>query len=56
MSGAPALRLAGVFTALVTPFSADGATVDWAAYERLVLAQIAAGVAGVVPVRSVAAE
>jgi 4-hydroxy-tetrahydrodipicolinate synthase len=39
----------GCFTALVTPFTEDGTDVDWAAYERLVEAQVAAGVAGVVP-------
>lgn len=41
-------RLAGVFTALVTPFR-DGA-VDLPAFDRLVERQIAAGVAGLVPV------
>lgn len=41
--------LRGVYTALVTPFTADGTAVDWEAYERLVKAQIAAGVAGIVP-------
>jgi 4-hydroxy-tetrahydrodipicolinate synthase len=39
----------GVYTAIVTPFSADG-LIDWASLERLVDAQIAAGVAGLVPV------
>jgi 4-hydroxy-tetrahydrodipicolinate synthase len=39
----------GVFTALATPFTPDGAAVDWASYEALVRAQVAAGVAGVVP-------
>lgn len=41
-------RLTGVFTALVTPFR-DGA-VDTPALEKLIEAQIAAGVAGLVPV------
>lgn len=41
-------RLTGVFTALVTPFR-DGA-VDIPALERLVAAQLAAGVTGLVPV------
>ena len=41
-------RLTGVFTALVTPFR-DGA-VDVPAFERLIAAQLAAGVAGLVPV------
>ncbi|HVS04302.1 MAG TPA: 4-hydroxy-tetrahydrodipicolinate synthase [Thermoanaerobaculia bacterium] len=40
--------LQGVFTALVTPFTADGA-VDEAALRRLVRRQIDGGVAGVVP-------
>ena len=38
----------GCYTALVTPFR-DG-VVDYAALERLVEEQIAAGVAGVLPV------
>lgn len=41
-------RLCGVFTALVTPFR-DGA-VDVPALERLIAAQLTAGVAGLVPV------
>ncbi|MBK6732679.1 MAG: 4-hydroxy-tetrahydrodipicolinate synthase [bacterium] len=39
----------GVYTALVTPFTADGA-VDRAAWRRLVQRQVDGGVAGVVPV------
>ena len=39
----------GVFTALVTPFAADG-SIDWPAFDRLVDRQIKAGVAGLVPV------
>lgn len=39
----------GAYTALVTPFTPDGATVDWAAYERLVEAQLEARVTGLVP-------
>jgi len=39
----------GTFTALVTPFTADGASVDGAALDRLVDAQIAGGVTGLVP-------
>jgi 4-hydroxy-tetrahydrodipicolinate synthase len=42
-------RLRGAFTALVTPFTADGA-VDEAAYRRLVAWQILAGIDGLVPV------
>jgi len=43
------LDLSGTYTALVTPFSADGAEVDLAALDRLVDAQIAGGVSGLVP-------
>jgi 4-hydroxy-tetrahydrodipicolinate synthase len=43
----PALR--GAFTALVTPFAADG-TVDEAAFRRLVRWQVLAAIDGVVPV------
>src|SRR5512146_1246994 len=42
-------RLRGAFTALVTPFTADGA-VDEAAYRRLVAWQVLAGIDGLVPV------
>jgi 4-hydroxy-tetrahydrodipicolinate synthase len=42
------LRLEGTFTALVTPFL-DDLSIDWGAFERLVEAQVAAGVAGIVP-------
>ena len=41
-------RLTGVFTALVTPFR--GGAVDVPALEQLIEAQIAAGIAGLVPV------
>lgn len=41
-------RFSGVFTALVTPFA--GGQVDFAAFEALVREQLAAGVAGLVPV------
>ena len=44
--GAAATAWDGVWTALVTPFDASGA-IDWPAFESLVRAQIAAGVAGV---------
>ena len=43
----PVLR--GAFTALVTPFTADG-TLDEAAYRRLVAWQVMAGIDGLVPV------
>lgn len=39
----------GCFTALVTPFSADGSSIDWGAYEKLLEAQIDGGVKGLVP-------
>jgi len=42
-------RLKGVFTALVTPFDPSGA-IDWAAFDALIDRQLAAGVAGLVPV------
>lgn len=41
--------LRGCFTALVTPFTADGSAVDFAAYERLLEEQIGSGVSGLVP-------
>ena len=44
------LVFAGVYTALVTPFTAAG-DVDWECYAELLEKQAAAGVAGVVPVR-----
>jgi 4-hydroxy-tetrahydrodipicolinate synthase len=43
------LHLSGTFTALVTPFSPDGETIDRSALEALVEAQIAGGVSGLVP-------
>lgn len=43
------LRLEGVYTALATPFTADGAEIDWASYERLLQAQLDGKVTGVVP-------
>ncbi|MCA9626088.1 MAG: 4-hydroxy-tetrahydrodipicolinate synthase [Myxococcales bacterium] len=43
------LKLEGTFTALVTPFSADGAEVDFEAYERQVEHQVRSGVRGLVP-------
>lgn len=39
----------GAFTALVTPFSADGESIDWPAFERLLEAQVSGSVSGVVP-------
>lgn len=43
------LVLEGTFTALVTPFTSDGSTVDFEALDRLVDAQLAGGVRGLVP-------
>src|SRR5690349_22297450 len=42
-------HLSGTFTALVTPFTADGESIDFPAFEALVEAQIAGGVSGLVP-------
>jgi 4-hydroxy-tetrahydrodipicolinate synthase len=39
----------GVFTALVTPFTATG-SIDWTAFDRLIDAQLEAGIKGLVPV------
>jgi 4-hydroxy-tetrahydrodipicolinate synthase len=43
------LVLRGCLTALVTPFSSDGSSIDWDAYDGLVEAQIQGGVSGLVP-------
>lgn len=43
------LPLHGVYTALVTPFSADGSSIDFEAYEKLLKQQIDGGVSGLVP-------
>jgi 4-hydroxy-tetrahydrodipicolinate synthase len=43
------LSLSGAYTALVTPFTQDGSEVDFAAYEKLLELQIAAGISGLVP-------
>jgi len=39
----------GVYTALVTPFTADASAIDWDAFDALIEAQVKGGVAGVVP-------
>lgn len=44
------MQLEGTFTALVTPFTPDGSAIDFEAVDRLVVAQIAGGVRGLVPV------
>ncbi len=43
------LNLSGAYTAIVTPFSADGSAIDWVAFERLVESQIDGGISGLVP-------
>jgi 4-hydroxy-tetrahydrodipicolinate synthase len=43
------LQLQGVYTALVTPFSADGSSLDFESYEKLLAEQIEGGVSGLVP-------
>ncbi|MGC4091011.1 MAG: 4-hydroxy-tetrahydrodipicolinate synthase [Polyangiaceae bacterium] len=40
---------AGAYTALVTPFSPDGSSVDWNAFESLVAAQLEGKIRGLVP-------
>jgi 4-hydroxy-tetrahydrodipicolinate synthase len=42
-------KAAGAFTAIVTPFTADGSAVDWPAFERLLAAQLAGKIGGIVP-------
>jgi 4-hydroxy-tetrahydrodipicolinate synthase len=48
MAGAK-LNLRGTYTALITPFTADGEQVDWAALKKLVEHQVEEGVEGLVP-------
>lgn len=43
------LLLQGVYTALVTPFTADGSSIDYGAYDKLLAQQIDGGVSGLVP-------
>ncbi len=43
------LLLQGAYTALVTPFSADGSSIDFEAYEKLLAQQIEGGISGLVP-------
>ena len=43
------LQMSGTYTALVTPFSADGDSIDFPALDALVEAQLAGGVSGLVP-------
>jgi 4-hydroxy-tetrahydrodipicolinate synthase len=44
-----AANLSGAYTALVTPFTSDGTSIDLQALESLVESQIQAGIAGIVP-------
>jgi 4-hydroxy-tetrahydrodipicolinate synthase len=43
------MKLEGLYTALITPFTADGKKIDYEAFARLIERQIAGGVSGVVP-------
>jgi 4-hydroxy-tetrahydrodipicolinate synthase len=43
------LLLQGVYTALVTPFTADGSSIDFDAYEKLLAQQLDGGISGLVP-------
>ena len=47
--GGSNLTLRGTFTALITPFTADGEKVDWAALKKIVEHQVEEGVEGLVP-------
>ena len=43
------MNFEGVYTAIITPFNADGSAIDFDAYAKLLERQIKGGVAGVVP-------
>jgi len=43
------LLLQGVYTALVTPFAADGSSIDFGAYEKLLVQQLDGGISGLIP-------
>ncbi len=43
------MKFEGVYTAIITPFTSGGNSVDYTAYRELVERQVAAGIAGVVP-------
>ncbi len=43
------LSLSGAYTALVTPFTADGSEIDFAAFDKLLEAQLAGKISGLVP-------
>lgn len=40
---------AGAYTALVTPFSPDGSSVDWGAFEALIASQLEGKITGLIP-------
>src|SRR5262245_32605 len=44
----PELVVSGAYTALVTPFTADGSAVDWAAYDKLLEHQLDGRISGLV--------
>ncbi|RLN71169.1 hypothetical protein BBJ28_00004391 [Nothophytophthora sp. Chile5] len=46
------MRFEGTYTALVTPFTADGSAVDYASLEKLVEWQLQEGIDGLVPMGS----
>lgn len=46
------MKLEGAFTALVTPFTTDGKSVDYEKLREIVEWQIAEGINGLVPVRA----
>mmetsp|Transcript_14731 Transcript_14731/g.16679 ORF Transcript_14731/g.16679 Transcript_14731/m.16679 type:complete len:308 (-) Transcript_14731:187-1110(-) len=48
-AGKSSLKLEGVYTALITPFTTDGLSVDFEAFENLVDSQIVAGLDGLIP-------
>jgi 4-hydroxy-tetrahydrodipicolinate synthase len=43
------LPVSGAYTALVTPFTSDGTSVDWQAYEKLLAHQLDGQISGLVP-------
>ncbi|GIX42714.1 MAG: 4-hydroxy-tetrahydrodipicolinate synthase [Leptospiraceae bacterium] len=43
------MKIQGLFTAIITPFTKDGSKIDYDAYQRLIEKQIEAGVSGLVP-------
>jgi 4-hydroxy-tetrahydrodipicolinate synthase len=43
------LPVSGAYTALVTPFTADGTSVDWLAYEKLLAHQLEGRISGLIP-------